>query len=257
MEFYGMRRMLSYTRRCVDDYGMIDDGDVICVGLSGGKDSLTLLATLRDLAIFYPKKFTLKAITVDLGFEGSDFSQIEAFCRGLGVEFIRVPSQIGHVIFDLRKESNPCSLCAKMRRGMLNDSAVRAGCNKVALAHHFDDLIETFMLNLIHEGRIGAYRPVTYLSETGVTVIRPLSYAQEKDVKYFVRHNDLPVFFNPCPADKHTQRETVKQMIASLEREHKGFKHRVFGAMEKADVDGWGKKQPSRKDSPSSPDFDL
>ena len=245
MEFNGMRRMLSYTRRCVDDYGMIEEGDVICVGVSGGKDSLTLLAVLHDLALFYPKHFTLKAITVDLGFPDSDFSHIRAFCDELGVEYTVVPSEIGHIIFDVRKETNPCSLCAKMRRGMLNEAAVAAGCNKVALAHHFDDLIETFMLNLIHEGRLGAYPPVTYLSNTGITVIRPLTFAQEKDVRYFVRHNDLPVFFNPCPADKHTQRETVKQLIASLEREHKGFKHRVFGAMEKANIDRWGERNPS------------
>lgn len=242
MQFNGMRRMLSYTRRCVYDYDMIEEGDVICVGLSGGKDSLTLLATLNALSVFYPKRFKLKAITVDLGYEGSDFSAIENFCRELGVEFTLVPSQIGHVIFDVRRETNPCSLCAKMRRGMLNEAAVKAGCNKVALGHHFDDLIETFMLNLIHEGRIGAYPPVTYLSNTGLTVIRPLSYIPEKDINYFVRHNDLPVFFNPCPADKHTQRETVKQLIAGLEREHKGFKHRVFGAMEKSNVDKWGNK---------------
>lgn len=241
MEFKGMRRMLSFTRRCVDDYGMIEDGDVIAVGVSGGKDSLTLLAVLHDLAIFYPKKFTLKAITVDLGYEGSDYSQIADFCRELDVEYTVVPTQIGHVIFDVRKETNPCALCAKMRRGVLNETAKELGCNKVALGHHFNDLVETFMLNLIHEGRIGAYPPVTYLSRADLKVIRPLSFAAEKDVRYFVNHNELPIFKNPCPADKKTQREEVKKLIATLEKENKGFAHRIFGAMQKSNVDNWAK----------------
>ena len=240
MEFNGMRRMLSFARKCVDDYHMIEDGDVIAAGVSGGKDSLTMLAVLRALSVFYPKRFTLKAITVDMGFEGADFDGIRRFCDDLDVEFILLPSQLGHIIFDLRKESNPCSLCAKMRRGMLNEAAVAAGCNKVALGHHFDDLIETFFLALIHEGRLGAYPPVTYLSNTGLKVIRPMSYAQEKDIKYFVRHNEIPVFNNPCPANKQTQREETKRQIALLEKQYKGVKHRIFGAMKKANVDGWG-----------------
>lgn len=243
MEFIGMRRILSFMRRCVDQYGMIDEGDAIAVGLSGGKDSLTLLAGLSALSVFYPKKFTLKAITVDLGFEGGDLGPVSEFCRQLGVEHVIVKSEIGRIIFDIRKESNPCSLCAKMRRGMLNEAAVSAGCSKVALGHHFDDLIETFMLNLIHEGRLGAYKPVTYLSNTGITVIRPLSFAHEKDVRYFARRNDLPVFFNPCPADKQTQREKIKMLISDLEKENKGFKHRVFGAMQRSDIDGWAGRE--------------
>lgn len=239
MEFIGMRRLLSHVRRCVDDYKMIEDGDKIAIGLSGGKDSLSLLCALHALSVFYPKKFSLVAITVDMGYEGSDFTGIQKLCNELEIEYKIIPSNLGELLFDIRKEKNPCSLCAKMRRGMLNEAAKNTGCNKVALGHHFDDLVETFMLNLIHEGRLGAFLPVTYLDRTDITVIRPMSLVPEKYLKYFSSKNALPVFFNPCPADKHTERETVKQLIASIEKEHKGFKHRVFGAMQKSDIDGW------------------
>ena len=247
VEFIGMRRLLSHVRRCVDDYNMIAEGDKIAVGVSGGKDSLTLLAALHDLAIFYPNHFTLCAITVDMGFEGADFSEIRTFCENLGIEYRVIPSDLGNLLFNIRKEKNPCSLCAKMRRGMLNEAAKEAGCNKVALGHHFDDLVETFMLNLIHEGRIGAFLPVTYLDRTDITVIRPMALVPEKYVRYFTSKNTLPVYTNPCPADKHTERETAKQLVADLERAHKGFKHRVFGAMQKADVDGWKVKNNDEK----------
>ena len=247
MEFIGMRRLLSHVRHCVDDYNMIAEGDKIAVGVSGGKDSLTLLAALHDLAIFYPKQFEICAITIDMGYEGADFSEIRAFCENLDIEYRVIPSDLGNLLFNIRKEKNPCSLCAKMRRGMLNEAAKEAGCNKVALGHHFDDLVETFMLNLIHEGRIGAFLPVTYLDRTDITVIRPMALVPEKYVKYFSSKNSLPIYANPCPADKHTQREVTKNLVADLERAHKGFKHRVFGAMQKADVDGWKVKTEEEK----------
>lgn len=234
MEFKSMRRILSHVRRAVDDYNMIDDGDRIAVGVSGGKDSITLLCALVNLQRFYPKKFTLCAISVSMGFPGMDFSDIEEFCRENGVELRLVETQLAHVIFDVRKESNPCSLCAKMRRGILHDAVVEAGCNKVALGHHYDDIVETFMLNLFHEGRLGAFLPVTYLSRKNITMIRPMLYVPEKDIRYFINHNpNIPVLHNECPADGHTQRESVKRLLAELGREHKGLKHRIFGAMEK------------------------
>ncbi len=234
-----MKRMLSFVRRAVDDYGMIEEGDKIAVGISGGKDSLTLLSTLAELRRFYPKKFDIIAITVSMGFPGMDFSPIKALCDSLGVEYRVVDTEIAKIIFDIRRESNPCSLCSKMRRGALNLAAIDAGCNKVALGHHYDDAVETFMLNLFFEGRLGCFSPVTFLSNREITVIRPMLYAQEKDVEYFVRKRPLPIIKNPCPADKATQREGMKELLAGLERDNRGLKHRIFNAMCKAELDGW------------------
>ena len=171
-----LQRILSFTRRAVDDYKMIEDGDKIAVGISGGKDSMTLFTALAELRRFYPKKFEVCGITVDMGFPGSDFSSVEEYCRRLDVEYKTVKTDIAKIIFDIRKESNPCSLCAKMRRGVLHSTAKEMGCNKVALGHHFDDAIETFMLNLFNEGRLAAFLPVTYLSRKKTTLIRPLLY---------------------------------------------------------------------------------
>ena len=234
-----IQRILSFTRRAVDDYTMIEDGDRIGVGVSAGKDSLTLLLALAELRRFYPKKFELVAITVDMGFDGMDFSPIAELCHEIDVPFVIVPTQISRIVFDVRKEKNPCGLCAKMRRGALHDECKRQGCNKLALGHHFDDVVDTFMLNLFYEGRLGAFSPVTYLSRKDLTMIRPLIYAQEKDVRYFVNRHPLPVIESPCPADKNTERESMKQLLATLERDNKGLRHRIFGAMQKAGIDGY------------------
>ena len=233
------RRLLSYVRRAVDDYQMIEDGDRICVGISGGKDSLALLAGLANLRYFYPKKFELVALTVDMGFDGVDFSAIEALCRELNVPYHVKKTEIAQIIFDVRKEKNPCSLCAKMRRGVLHSTAKELGCNKIAFGHHFDDVVETFMLNLFHEGRIGCFQPVTYLSRADITLIRPLIYMPEKDVRYFANRENLPVVKSPCPADGHTEREETKKLLDSLERQHKGLRHRIFGAICRGEIDGF------------------
>ncbi len=233
------RRLLSYVRRAVDDYQMIEDGDRICVGISGGKDSLALLAGLANLRYFYPKKFELVALTVDMGFDGVDFSAIEALCRELNVPYHVKKTEIAQIIFDIRKEKNPCSLCAKMRRGVLHSTAKELGCNKIAFGHHFDDVVETFMLNLFHEGRIGCFQPVTYLSRADITLIRPLIYMPEKDVRYFANRENLPVVKSPCPADGHTEREEMKKLLDSLERQHKGLRHRIFGAICRGEIDGF------------------
>ncbi len=233
------KHLLSYVRRAVDDYAMIDDGDRIAVGVSGGKDSLTLLCALAGLRRFYPKKFELLALTVDMGFEGTDFSPIAALCEKLEVEYRIIPTQISKIIFEERKESNPCSLCAKMRRGVIHSSAKELGCNKVALGHHFDDVVETFMLNLYFEGRIGCFCPVTYLSRTDITLIRPMIYLPEKDVRYYAKKEDLPVVESSCPADGNTQREEIKRMLADLDRQHRGLRYRIFGAIQRAGVDGF------------------
>ena len=233
------KRLLSYIRRAVDDYSMIEEGDRVAVGVSGGKDSLALITGLAALSRFYPKKFSLLAVTVDIGLPDTDFSAVEEYCRGLGVEYRVLKTEISKIIFDVRKEPNPCSLCAKMRRGALNGFAASAGCNKVALGHHFDDVIETFMLNLFNEGRIGTFSPVTYLSNTGVTVIRPLVYMPEKDIRYLASKEGFPVVKSACPADGNTDREKMKRMLAALDRENRGLRYRVFGAIKRAGLDGF------------------
>ena len=235
-----MKRILSFTRRAIDDYSMIEEGDKIAVGISGGKDSLTLLCAMAALRKFYPKKFELIAITIDMGFEEKmDFSEVKALCDKLEVTYHIVPTEISKIIFDVRKESNPCSLCAKMRRGALHNAARELGCSSVALGHHFDDVVETFMLNLFFEGRLGCFSPVTYLSRVGIKLIRPMLYMPEKDVKEFARKNDLPVIISPCPADKNTQREEMKQLLHSLEHENKGLRYRIFGAICRGELDGF------------------
>ncbi len=234
-----IKRVLSYVRRGVDDYEMIADGDRIAVGVSAGKDSLTLLCAMAELRRFYPKPFDLCAVTVDMGFEGMDFSGIQKLCDELEVPYHILPTEISKIIFDVRKEKNPCSLCAKMRRGALYRGAKELGCNKVALGHHFDDVVETFMLNLFYEGRIGCFQPVTYLSNTDITMIRPMIYMPEKDVRYFASKAELPVVKSPCPADGNTEREEMKQLLSRLERENKGLRYRIFGAIQRGEVDGF------------------
>ena len=240
MEFQKTRHLLSAVRRGVEQYQMIEEGDRIAVGVSGGKDSLALLVALSELRRFYPKQFTLHAISVDMGIAGMDFSPIAEFCKAMDVPFTCVQTEIYKIIFEVRKEANPCSLCAKMRRGILHDSAKAAGCNKIALGHHFDDAVETFVMNLIHEGRIDCFSPVTYLSRKDITMIRPMVFATEKDVAYFARNNALPVIENLCPNDGHSQREAVKQLLYDGEKRYPGLRHRLFGAMERGDVGGFG-----------------
>ena len=234
-----MKRMLSFVRRATDDYALIEDGDRIAVGISGGKDSLTLLYTLAEMRRFYPKSYELVAITVDMGFEGSDYSEVAEFCRRLGVKYVIEKTDIAKIIFDVRKEPNPCSLCAKMRRGSLHAAAVREGCNKVALGHHFDDAVETFMMNLFFEGRLGCFSPKSYLSNRQITLIRPMLYATEKDVEYFTRRRTLPVVKSLCPEDHATERENTKKLLSELEKTNKGVKHRIFNAMCKGEIDGF------------------
>ena len=234
-----IKRVLSYVRRAVDDYEMIHDGDKIAVGVSAGKDSLTLLCALAELRRFYPKKFELCAITVDMGFDGTDFSGISKLCEELGVPYHIIPTQISKVIFDVRKEKNPCSLCAKMRRGALYGSAKELGCTSVALGHHFDDVVETFMLNLFYEGRIGCFQPVTYLSNTDIHMIRPMIYMPEKDVRYFASKVSLPVVKSTCPADGNTEREEMKKLLHELEKQNKGLRYRIFGAIQRGEIDGF------------------
>ena len=235
-----IKRILSYTRRALDDYGMIRPGDKIAVGVSAGKDSLTLLCAMAQLRRFYPVPFELHAITIDMGFkEKMDFAPIRALCETLNVPYTVIPTEISKIIFDIRKESSPCSLCAKMRRGALHNAAKELGCNVVALGHHFDDAVETFMLNLFFEGRLGCFSPVSYLSRTELRLIRPMIYLPEKDVRYFANKAELPVIKSPCPADGNTQREEMKQLLQKLDRENKGLRYRIFGAMQRGEISGF------------------
>lgn len=235
-----LQQVLSYVRRAADDYHMIQEGDRIAVGISGGKDSLTLLYALHGLQRFYPQHFELHAVTVDLGFQNLDLSKIESICRDeLQIPYTIVKTDIADVIFEQRKEANPCSLCAKMRKGALNDAIKKEGCNKVAYAHHKDDVVETMLMSLIFEGRFHTFSPVTYLDRTGITVIRPLLYMNEADVIGFVNKNQVPVVKSLCPADGHTKREYVKQLLRQLNLENPGVKERMFTAITTGNLQGW------------------
>lgn len=235
-----LQRILSFTRRALDDYHMIEPNDRVAVGISGGKDSMTLLTALAALRRFYPIPFELCAISVDMGFPGSDLSPIAAYCEKLDVPFHVIPTDIAEVVFNIRQEKNPCSLCANMRRGALHRAAKDLGCRRVALGHHFDDVVDTFMLNLFYEGRIGCFSPVTYLSRADLYMIRPLLYAQEKDIRYYVRRTpDLPILESLCPENHATERENMKKLLAELERNNKGLRHRLFGALCKSGIDGF------------------
>ncbi len=234
-----LQRILSFTRRAVDDYQMIKANDKIAVGISGGKDSMALLTALSALRRFYPIPFSLCAITVDMGFPTADFSAVAAYCEKIEVPYRIEKTDIAEIIFEVRKEPNPCSLCSKMRRGVLHSVAKEMGATRVALGHHFDDAVDTFMLNLFFEGRVGCFSPVSYLSRSDLHLIRPLIYAPEKDISYFTRHSDVPLLKSPCPEDHNTEREKMKELLAKLEKDYPGLRHRLFGAMCRGEIDGF------------------
>ena len=234
-----LQRLLSYTRKAVDEYDMIQENDHIAVGISGGKDSLTLLYALHGLKRFYPKKFELSAVTVDLGFKDFNLSPIQALCKELDIPYRIVRSDIYDILFHIRKESNPCSLCAKMRKGALNQAVREMGCNKVAYAHHKDDIIETMLLSLIFEGRFHSFSPRTYLDRMDLTVIRPLMFVDEMDVIGFKNKYNLPVVKSKCPVDGHTKRQYAKELLRQLNEENPGVRERMFHAIVTGDISGW------------------
>jgi len=233
-----MQKLIGLVRRCVEDYDMINAGDRIAVGVSGGKDSLALLVFLAELRKYNHRPFDVEAITIDMGL-GMDYSGIEALCKDLDVPFTLVKTQIGPLIFEHRKEKNPCSMCAKMRRGALNEALLERGMNKLALGHHYDDAVETFLMSLLFEGRISCFQPVTNLDRTGVIQIRPMLYIHEKTIDNFVSRHQLPVLENRCPVDKTTKREEVKQLIFELSARYPDLKERVFGAMQRLPLPEW------------------
>lgn len=236
-----MQRLAGVMRKAITDYNMIEQGDTIALGISGGKDSVALLVALVKLQRFLGVDYTLKALTLDPMFGGkaTDFSPIQQLCDSLDVEYSIIPTNIGEIVFDIRKEKNPCSLCAKMRRGALHDAAKARGCNKIALGHHKDDAIETFMMNLFNEGRIGCFSPVSYLSRKDLTLIRPMIYAEESMVIGAVKRNNLPIVKSVCPADGVTSRQWTKEWLRTMNKEHNGIKDRLFTAMLNGEVSGW------------------
>ena len=234
-----MKHILSYMRRAIEDYNMIEDGDKIAVALSGGKDSITMLKALKSLQFFYPKKFELIAISVNPGFEFIDADFLRKTCDEIGVPFFEEKYDIYKIVFEDRQEKNPCSLCANLRRGILNTAAKREGCNKIALGHHLDDVLETFLMNLLFAGSISTFSPVIYMDRSGITLIRPLIYVPEKDTKRFVKKSGTPVMPKVCKMDGHSTREYVKQLIVTLSIKNKHVKANIMGAIKRNNIDGW------------------
>ena len=234
-----MQKLLSQVRKCVRDYQMLSPGDRVAVGVSGGKDSVALLRLLAELRDHSAVPFELLAVTLDMGYEEMDFSPVADLCARLQVPYTLRQTQIREIVFDIRKEENPCALCAKLRRGILNETAVALGANKVALGHHYDDTVETFALSLIYEGRISCFLPVTYLDRTGLTLIRPMLYLHEKTIRNFAEREHLPVVHNPCPADKNTKREDIKALLYELEGRYPGLKDNIFGGLQRSPLPGW------------------
>ena len=234
-----MQHILGLTRRCVEDYNMIEAGERIAVGVSGGKDSMLALAALAQLRKFYPKPFELEANTLEMGMPGMDFTPVAEYCEQIGVPYTRIQVPVYQIVFEERQEKNPCSLCAKMRRGSLNTALVEKGIRKIALGHHYDDAVETLLMNLLFEGRIGCFQPVTFLDRTGVTQIRPLLYCHEDEVRRIAVRENLPVVHNTCPLDGHSRRQEVKELLANLEKTYPDVKQKLFGAMQRYPLYGW------------------
>ena len=242
-----MQRILGLVRRCVEDYHMIEPGDRVAVGVSGGKDSLLTLAALARLREFYPVSFTVEAITLEMGMPGMDFGGVAELCQALEVPYTRIQVPVYQILFEERREKNPCSLCAKLRRGSLNTALTERGIHKIALGHHYDDAVETLLMNLLFEGRIGCFQPVTYLDRTGVTQIRPLLYCHEDDIRRVAMREGLPIVHNPCPMDGHSRRQEVKELILTLRAQYPKLKEHIFRAMQRLPLAGWEAQEDFRR----------
>ena len=241
-----MQHILGLIRRCVEDYDMISAGETVAVGVSGGKDSLLTLTALARLQEFYPKPFRVEAITLETGMPNMDFSPVADYCEKLNVPYTRIAVPVYDIVFNERKEKNPCSLCAKLRRGSLHTALTERGIHKIALGHHYDDAVETLLMNLVFEGRIGCFQPVTYLDRTGITQIRPLLYCQETDIRRMAAKLELPVVKNTCPMDGHSRRQEVKVLLAELERRYPDLKKKLFGAVQRYPLYGWDLQEQQR-----------
>ena len=234
-----MQRILSYMRKAIEDYNMIEDGDKIAVALSGGKDSLTMLLALKNLQIFFPKKFEIIAVTINPGFDEFNTSELEKLCEEKEIKYVVEKTDIKQIVFDVRKEKNPCSLCANLRRGILNSVAIREGCNKIALGHNEDDVLETFMLNLLYGGSISTFAPMSYMDRSGITLIRPLIYAPEKYIKSFAKKNSLPIMPKVCPMDGVSKREDMKNLIYNFQKDIPRVRENLYGAIKRSTIKGW------------------
>ena len=241
-----MQHILGLVRRCVEDYNMIETGETVAVGVSGGKDSLLTLTALAQLRGFYPQPFSVHAITLETGTPGQSFDEVAELCRRLDVPYTRIQTPVYQIVFEERKEKNPCSLCAKLRRGSLNTALQQLGISKIALGHHYDDAIETLLMNLLFEGRIGCFQPVTFLDRTGVTQIRPLLYCHEDDIRRVALRGGLPIVHNPCPMDGHSRRQEVKELIVSLEERYPDLKQKLFGSLQRYPLYGWNLEQTEK-----------
>ena len=236
-----MQKILSHMRKAIEEYNMIEENDKIAICLSGGKDSITMLHAFKALQRFYPKNFEIIAISIDPGFEFFDTNFLQKICDDLEIPLFIEKSYAKEIVFDIRKEKNPCSLCANLRRGVINSVAVREGCNKIALGHNQDDVLETFLLNLLYAGSIGTFSPVSYMDRSGITLIRPLIYTPEKDTKRFIKKNNLSVMNKVCPMDGTSKRESMKQMIFTLQKDIPMIRANLFGAIQR-NLPDWKKK---------------
>jgi tRNA(Ile)-lysidine synthase TilS/MesJ len=234
-----IQRILGQVRRAIQDYNMIEDGDKIAIGVSGGKDSMALLTAMKQLQRFYPKKFEIEAITLTMGIGNADFTPVAEYCRQIGVNYTIEETMIGKIIFEIRQEQNPCSMCANLRRGALHNVSKKLGCNKVALGHHKDDAIETLLLSTFYEGRIHTFSPVTYLDKKQLYLIRPLIYTDEKQIKAISKSCQFPIVKSPCHIDGQTKRQFIKDLIYDLQKEKSDIKSNLFGAIKRAEIDGW------------------
>lgn len=236
-----MQKILGYMRKAIEDYNMIEDGDKIAVGLSGGKDSISMLMGFKALQRFYPKKFDIIAVSVNPGFEYFNSNLLKKTCNELNVPFFEEVSHIKEIVFDIRNEKNPCSLCANLRRGILNSVAIREGCNKIALGHNEDDVLETFLLNLFYTGSISTFAPISYMDRSKITLIRPLIYAPEKEIRNFVKRNSITIMQKSCPMDGVSKREDMKKMIKDLKVDIPHIRANLYGAIKRSNIKGWEK----------------
>lgn len=234
-----MQRILGYMRKAINDYDMISEGDKIAVALSGGKDSTTLLLALKNLQIFFPKKFEIIGVTINPGFDNFDTSKLAEICANIGVQYIEEKTQIKEIVFDVRNEKNPCSLCANLRRGILNSVAIRENCNKIALGHNEDDVLETFFLNLLYGGSISTFAPKSYMDRSKITLIRPLIYAPEKTIKSYAKKANLPIMEKVCPMDGVSKREKMKNLIFDFQKEIPTIRANLYGAIKRGNLPGW------------------
>lgn len=233
-----MQRILSHMRKAIEEYHMIEEGDKIAICLSGGKDSITMLKAFKNLQIFYPKKFDIIAVSVNPGFEFFDIDFLKNICNNLDIPLFIEKSNAKQIVFDIRNEKNPCSLCANLRRGVINSIAIEKGCNKIALGHNQDDVLETFLLNLLYTGNIGTFAPVSYMDRSKITLIRPLVFTPEKEIRRFVRKNNIEVMKKVCPMDGTSKREDMKNLIINLSKDIPMLRANLFGAIRR-NLDDW------------------